>query len=234
MSETSTLDCLRQQNWPRGVSARTDAYGNRNTPTHSASPDCRSAGGNPSPPDLVLIPHCAECEFQTRCRQKAEEKDDLSLLSGMTEKERRNLHDKGIFTVTQLYYTFRPRPEWRHRFRHALGHALNGQDNGCKTSLASWCCEWSLRCLDECDLPRTAHWNATCSLKTYEVPSEIAFEHDGWWRLGPATEVGSLSTVKSSGSIENENTFIAGVATSFIEALRADRVPLSNEQMGQL
>ena len=42
------------------------------------------------------------CEFQTRCRQKAEEKDDLSLLSGMTEKERRNLHDKGILTVTQL------------------------------------------------------------------------------------------------------------------------------------
>ena len=113
------LDCLRQQNWPRGVSARTDASGNRNTPTHSASPDCRSAGGNPSPPDLVLIPHCAECELQTRCRQKAEEKDDLSLLSGMTEKERRNLHDKGILTVTQLSYTFRPRPEWRHRIRHA-------------------------------------------------------------------------------------------------------------------
>ena len=30
----------------------------------------------PSPPDLILIPHCAECEFQTRCRQKAEEKDN--------------------------------------------------------------------------------------------------------------------------------------------------------------
>jgi hypothetical protein len=33
---------------------------------------------------------------------------------------------------------------------------------------------------------------------------------------------------------ENENTLIAGVASSFIEALRADRFPLSNEQMGQL
>jgi hypothetical protein len=33
---------------------------------------------------------------------------------------------------------------------------------------------------------------------------------------------------------ENENTLIASVATSFIEALRADRFPLSNEQMGQL
>ena len=62
-----------------------------------------------SPPDLILIPHCAECEFQTRCRQKAVERDELSLLSGMTEKERKKLHDKGIFTVTQLSYTFRPR-----------------------------------------------------------------------------------------------------------------------------
>jgi len=43
------------------------------------------------PPDLVLNRHCGECEFQTRCRQKAVEKDDLSLLSGMSEKERKKL-----------------------------------------------------------------------------------------------------------------------------------------------
>ena len=62
-----------------------------------------------SPPDLVLNRHCAECEFQSRCRQKAIETDDLSLLSGITENGR-NLHrSKGIFTVTQLSYTFRPR-----------------------------------------------------------------------------------------------------------------------------
>jgi len=41
-----------------------------------------------SPPNLVLIPPCAECEFQTRCRRKALENNDLSLLSGMTEKEK--------------------------------------------------------------------------------------------------------------------------------------------------
>lgn len=40
------------------------------------------------PPDLVLNRHCGECEFQTRCRQKATEKDDLSLLSSLCEKER--------------------------------------------------------------------------------------------------------------------------------------------------
>jgi len=63
----------------------------------------------PSPPDLVLNPHCAECQFQTPCRQMAIDKDDLSLLSGMTEKERKSFNSKGIFTVTQLSYTFRPR-----------------------------------------------------------------------------------------------------------------------------
>jgi predicted RecB family nuclease len=81
---------------------------------------------SPSPPSLLLNPHCAECEFRTRCRQKALESDDLSLLPGMTAKERKRLHDKGIFTVTQLSYTFRPRRRKksmrnkRENYRHAL------------------------------------------------------------------------------------------------------------------
>jgi predicted RecB family nuclease len=64
---------------------------------------------SPAPPDLVLNRHCAECEFQTRCRQKAIDKDDLSLLGGMTEEERKDFNRKGIFTVEQLSFTFRPR-----------------------------------------------------------------------------------------------------------------------------
>ena len=64
---------------------------------------------NPSPPELVLNRHCTECEFRDRCRQKAKETDDLSLLSGMSEKERARHRNKGIFTVTQLSHTFRPR-----------------------------------------------------------------------------------------------------------------------------
>lgn len=88
-----------------------------------------SLSSNPSPPDLVLNRHCAECEFQARCRRKALEEDDLSLLSGMTEKERKKLHNKGIFTVTQLSYTFRPRRRpkrlrgKREKYHHSL-HAL--------------------------------------------------------------------------------------------------------------
>ena len=62
-----------------------------------------------SPPDLVLNRHCGQCEFKTRCSTQAREKDELSLLSGISEKDRKRLHSKGIFTVTQLSYTFRPR-----------------------------------------------------------------------------------------------------------------------------
>jgi predicted RecB family nuclease len=61
------------------------------------------------PPDLILNRHCPECEFQNRCKQKAIEKDDLSLLAGITEIERSRYRSKGIFTVMQLSYTFRPR-----------------------------------------------------------------------------------------------------------------------------
>ena len=79
-----------------------------------------------SPPDLVLNRHCHQCEFQTRCRKQAVEKDELSLLSGMSEKERKKLHSRGIFTVTQLSYTFRPRRRRRkfqakqEKFHHSL------------------------------------------------------------------------------------------------------------------
>ncbi len=62
-----------------------------------------------TPPALVLNKHCSVCEFQARCRGIAIEKDDLSLLSKVTAKTRSRLNDRGIFTVTQLSYTFRPR-----------------------------------------------------------------------------------------------------------------------------
>ena len=54
------------------------------------------------------------------------EKDDLSLLAGMSAKERQKLRSKGIFTVTQLSYTFRPRRrpkrlrDKREKYHHSL------------------------------------------------------------------------------------------------------------------
>jgi predicted RecB family nuclease len=79
-----------------------------------------------SPPDLVLNRHCGQCEFQTKCRHLALEKDDLSLLSRMTKKERYKLNAKGIFTIRQLSYTFRPRRRRREttnkleKYNHSL------------------------------------------------------------------------------------------------------------------
>ena len=81
---------------------------------------------NSEPPDLVLNRHCAECEFQARCRKIAVEKDDISLLASMSAMERQVLRSKGIFTVTQLSYTFRPRRrpkrmrDKREKYHHSL------------------------------------------------------------------------------------------------------------------
>ena len=95
-----------------------------------------------SPPELVLNRHCGQCEFQARCRKQATEKDELSLLSGMPEKERKKLHGKGIFTVAQLSYTFRPRRRCRElrgkqeKFHHSL-RALairENKDSRCRIS----------------------------------------------------------------------------------------------------
>lgn len=62
---------------------------------------------NATPPPPALNKHCAECEFQSRCREIAIEKDDLSLLKTLSAKERKKQNEKGIFTVLQLSYTFR-------------------------------------------------------------------------------------------------------------------------------
>jgi RNase_H superfamily/Transposase IS66 family len=79
---------------------------------------------SPTLPDLVLNRHCAECEYQGRCRKIAVEKDDLSLLAGMSAKERQKLRSKGIFTVTQLSYTFRPRRTQKGAKNPARPHSL--------------------------------------------------------------------------------------------------------------
>jgi predicted RecB family nuclease len=77
-------------------------------------------------PDIILNRHCSECEFRDECRVQAIEKDDLSLLTHMTQKERLAFRNQGIFTVTQLSYTFRPRRRPRllrdkpEKYHHAL------------------------------------------------------------------------------------------------------------------
>lgn len=68
-----------------------------------------------SPPQLILNRHCPECGFQDLCRKKAVEKNELTLLANLTYKERARLNRKGIFTVNQLSFTFRPRRRIKRR-----------------------------------------------------------------------------------------------------------------------
>jgi predicted RecB family nuclease len=67
------------------------------------------AAASPQPPPVMLTHHCPTCQCQRICRAQAVQEDHLSLLGGITPKEIRKCNSKGIFTINQLSYTFRPR-----------------------------------------------------------------------------------------------------------------------------
>lgn len=71
--------------------------------------EVRAVRETATPPPLVLNDHCPICEFRDRCHAQAVAEDNLSLLRGMTEKDIRQHNRRGIFTVTQLSYTYRLR-----------------------------------------------------------------------------------------------------------------------------
>jgi len=62
-----------------------------------------------SPPLMILNSHCTSCEFRDRCHAEAVNRDDLSLMRGMSEKEVLAQRKRGINTVTQFACTFRPK-----------------------------------------------------------------------------------------------------------------------------
>ena len=62
-----------------------------------------------SPPLMILNSHCPSCEFRDRCHAEAVNRDDLSLMRGMSEKEILDQRKRGINTVTQIACTFRPK-----------------------------------------------------------------------------------------------------------------------------
>lgn len=63
----------------------------------------------PEPPPLVLNKHCPYCQFESLCQAQAEKEDNLSLLNRVTSKVIRRYEKKGIFTVKQLSYLYKPR-----------------------------------------------------------------------------------------------------------------------------
>ena len=62
-----------------------------------------------SAPLMILNSHCTSCEFRDRCHAEAVNRDDLSLMRGMSEKEVLAQRKRGINTVTQFACTFRPK-----------------------------------------------------------------------------------------------------------------------------
>jgi predicted RecB family nuclease len=70
-----------------------------------------------NPPPVVLNKHCPYCPFEKVCRKQAEVVDDLSLLDRMPPKAIARYHNKGIFTVKQLSFLFRPRRRRRQKPR---------------------------------------------------------------------------------------------------------------------
>jgi len=65
---------------------------------------------DPNPPSLILNKNCQACQFHDLCREKAVQEDNLSLLDGISTQKAINKYEKrGLFTVKQLSYTFKPR-----------------------------------------------------------------------------------------------------------------------------
>jgi predicted RecB family nuclease len=86
---------------------------------------------------LELKSHCSLCEFKMRCRQVAIETDNLSLIGTLSEKERRRLREKGINTVTQLSYGYRPRRKRRTMARGGTeGAAIRSKNDNKLRALA--------------------------------------------------------------------------------------------------
>ncbi len=87
----------------------------------------RWASSRPELPDPILNKHCPVCEFQHLCRPIAEKNDSLSVLGGIGAKNLLRYERKGIFTVKQLSYLYRPRKRRRHARSRPVTHKFELQ-----------------------------------------------------------------------------------------------------------
>lgn len=65
--------------------------------------------GKSEPPSFYRNKHCPDCQFQSSCHEKLKERNCISLLGGISPKILAKYHKKGLFSITQLAFTFRPR-----------------------------------------------------------------------------------------------------------------------------
>ncbi|MEM9673639.1 MAG: TM0106 family RecB-like putative nuclease, partial [Bacteroidota bacterium] len=62
-----------------------------------------------TPPAFYYKKYCKTCEFLERCEHELKNKGCLSLLGGIKANDIKRFNNKGIFTIEQLSFTFRPR-----------------------------------------------------------------------------------------------------------------------------
>ena len=79
------------------------------------------------PPAILLNDHCSICSFRESCLQQAEAEDSLILLDRMTPKVMRKYHQRGIFTIKQLSFLFKPRRQRKQRKNQPTGFKLELQ-----------------------------------------------------------------------------------------------------------
>jgi len=60
-------------------------------------------------PPISFTKHCSVCQFERHCLEVAETDDSISLLSRMPATVRKKYESKGIFTINQLSYLYKPR-----------------------------------------------------------------------------------------------------------------------------
>ncbi|MEM9483846.1 MAG: TM0106 family RecB-like putative nuclease, partial [Cyanobacteria bacterium P01_F01_bin.116] len=77
---------------------------------------------------IILNKHCPYCQFQNFCQEIAQREDNLSLLDRITPKEKHKYERRGILTIKQLSYIFRPRkPRKRIKGRSQYSHKFELQ-----------------------------------------------------------------------------------------------------------
>jgi predicted RecB family nuclease len=94
--------------FPQGTKSRVGLRAHLQAATRTLKELLEVQAGEVTPP-LFLNNHCQICGYQKQCRARAEKEDNLSLLRGISQREIARLNSHGIFTVTQLSYTFRIR-----------------------------------------------------------------------------------------------------------------------------
>ena len=68
----------------------------------------------PEIPPVSFIKNCSICPFEKYCVNTAEDEDSISLLGNMPLSVQRKFESKGIFTVKQLSYLYKPRRRSRY------------------------------------------------------------------------------------------------------------------------